>query len=95
QVDVNLKPEVAKTLKAGEKVEVTITTTLKPEFTKATDIAPNTALVFQNKPDGSENQTPKETPTVKTYWGGVKFKKVDSDHNGLQGAEFQIARQAA
>ncbi|WP_296215619.1 SpaH/EbpB family LPXTG-anchored major pilin [uncultured Corynebacterium sp.] len=95
QVDVNLKPEVAKTLKAGEKVEVTITTTLKPEFKKATDIAPNTALVFQNKPDGSENQTPKETPTVKTYWGGVKFKKVDSDHNGLQGAEFQIARQAA
>lgn len=95
QVDVNLKPEVAKTLKAGEKVEVTITTTLKPEFKKATDIAPNTALVFQNKPDGSENQTPKETPTVKTYWGGVKFKKVDSDRNGLEGAEFQITRQAA
>lgn len=94
-VDVNLKPEVAEGLKAGEKVEVTITTKLKPEFKNATDIAPNTAKVFQNNPDGSENQTPKETPTVKTYWGGLQFKKVDGDRKALEGAEFQIARQAA
>ncbi|UVE01142.1 SpaH/EbpB family LPXTG-anchored major pilin [Corynebacterium amycolatum] len=94
-VDVNLKPEVAKTLNAGDKVVVTITTTLKPQFKEATDIAPNTGLVFQNNPDGSENSTPKETPEVKTYWGGLQFKKVDGDRNGLEGAEFQIVRQAA
>ncbi len=95
KVDVALKPEVAKTLEAGQKVEVTITTKLKAEFAKDTDIAPNKARVFQNNPDGSENQTPKETPEVKTYWGGLQFKKVDGDRQALEGAEFQIARQAA
>lgn len=95
KVDVDLKPEVAKTLNAGDKVVVTITTTLKPEFKEATDIAPNKALVFQNNPDGSQNSTPKETPEVKTYWGGLQFKKVDGDRKGLEGAEFQIVRQEA
>ncbi|OFQ35686.1 pilus assembly protein [Corynebacterium sp. HMSC072D12] len=95
KVDVALKPEIAKTLKAGDKVVVTITTTLKSEFAKDTDIAPNKALVFQNNPDGTENSTPKETPEVKTYWGGLQFKKVDGDRKGLEGAEFQIVRQAA
>ncbi|MEB2597360.1 SpaH/EbpB family LPXTG-anchored major pilin [Corynebacterium amycolatum] len=95
KVDVDLKPEVAKTLNAGDKVVVTITTTLKPEFKGATDIAPNKALVFQNNPDGSQNSTPKETPEVKTYWGGLQFKKVDGDRKGLEGAEFQIVRQEA
>lgn len=94
-VDVDLKPEVAKTLGTGDKVVVTITTKLKPQFENATDIAPNTGLVFQNNPDGSENSTPKETPEVKTYWGGLEFKKVDGDRNGLEGAEFQIVRQSA
>lgn len=92
-VDVNLKKETAKSLDAGDKVVVTITTKLKEEFKKATDIAPNTGLVYQNHPDGTENQTPKETPKVKTYWGGLQFKKVDSDRKGLEGAEFQIVRQ--
>lgn len=50
-------------------------------------------MVYQNHPDGTENQTPKETPKVKTYWGGLQFKKVDSDRKGLEGAEFQIVRQ--
>lgn len=94
-VDVNLKPEVAKTLNAGDKVVVTITTKLKPQFENATDIAPNTGLVFQNNPDGTENDTPKKTPEVKTYWGGLQFKKVDGDRKGLEGAEFQIVRQEA
>lgn len=94
-VDVSLNEEIAKSLNPGDKVEVTITTTLKPEFKNATDIAPNKALVFQTNPDGSENQTPKETPEVKTYWGGLQFKKVDGDRKALEGAEFQIARQAA
>ena len=94
-VDVDLTAEAAKSLNAGDKVVVTITTTLKPEFENATDMAPNKGLVFQNNPDGSENHTPKETPEVKTYWGGLQFKKVDSERNGLEGAEFQIARQSA
>lgn len=94
-VDVDLTAEAAKSLNAGDKVVVTITTTLKPEFKEATDIAPNTGLVFQNNPDGSENSTPKETPEVKTYWGGLQFKKVDGDRKGLEGAEFQIVRQPA
>lgn len=94
-VDVALKPEVAKTLETGDKVEVTITTKLKAEFAKDTDIAPNKARVFQNNPDGSESDKPKETPEVKTYWGGLQFKKVDGDRKALEGAEFQIARQAA
>lgn len=95
KVDVALNEETAKSLNAGDKVVVTITTKLKAEFANDTDIAPNKARVFQNNPDGSENQTPKETPEVKTYWGGLQFKKVDGDRNGLEGAEFQIARQAA
>ncbi|MEW4620931.1 SpaH/EbpB family LPXTG-anchored major pilin [Corynebacterium amycolatum] len=95
KVDVDLNKETAKSLSAGDKVVVTITTKLKPQFKEATDIAPNTGLVFQNNPDGSENSTPKKTPKVKTYWGGLQFTKVDGDRNGLDGAEFQIVRQAA
>ena len=94
-VDVDLNSDIAKTLGTGDKVVVTITTTLKPKFAKDTDIAPNKARVFQNNPDGSENHTPKETPEVKTYWGGLQFKKVDGNRKGLEGAEFQIARQPA
>ena len=95
KVDVDLNEETAQSLNAGDKVVVTITTKLKAEFKDATDIAPNKARVFQNNPDGSENQTPKETPEVKTYWGGLQFKKVDGNRKALEGAEFQIARQAA
>lgn len=95
KVDVDLKSEVAETLVAGDKVVVTITTTLKAEFSQNTDIAPNKAQVFQNNPGGEESQTPKETPEVKTYWGGLQFKKVDGDRNALEGAEFQIVRQTA
>ncbi|MBC6762451.1 pilus assembly protein [Corynebacterium sp. LK27] len=95
KVDVALNKETAKSLNAGDKVVVTITTTLKPEFKEATDIAPNKALVLQNNPDGSQNSTPKETPEVKTYWGGLQFTKVDGERKGLEGAEFQIVRQAA
>ncbi|MGN6019846.1 SpaH/EbpB family LPXTG-anchored major pilin [Corynebacterium striatum] len=95
EVDVDLKPGVAGTLAAGDKVVVTITTKLKAAFEGDTDIAPNTAKVFQNNPGGEESSTPKETPKVKTYWGGLQFKKVDSSGNALQGAEFQIVRQAA
>lgn len=91
-VDVNLTEAKAGQLAAGDKVVVTITTKLKAEFAGATDIAPNTAQVFQNNPDGSENQTPKNTPEVKTYWGGLEFKKVDGNRTGLEGAEFQITR---
>ncbi|WP_297454463.1 SpaH/EbpB family LPXTG-anchored major pilin [uncultured Corynebacterium sp.] len=94
-VDVDLNSDIAKTLGTGDKVVVTITTKLKAEFAEATDIAPNKALVFQNNPGGEESDTPKETPEVKTYWGGLKFKKVDGDRNGLEGAEFQIVRQEA
>ena len=94
-VDVDLNSDIAKTLGAGDKVVVTITTKLKAEFKEATDIAPNKALVFQNNPDGSESDKPKETPEVKTYWGGLQFKKVDGKGNALEGAEFQIVRQAA
>ncbi|MDO5030780.1 MAG: SpaH/EbpB family LPXTG-anchored major pilin [Corynebacterium sp.] len=94
-VDVDLNSDVAKSLAAGDKVVVTITTKLKAEFQNATDIAPNKGLVFQNNPDGTENQTPKETPEVKTYWGGLQFKKVDGQGNALEGAEFQIVRQDA
>ncbi|CAB0947399.1 isopeptide-forming domain-containing fimbrial protein [Corynebacterium diphtheriae] len=94
-VDVSLTPETAESLNAGDKVVVTITTKLKPAFTEANDMASNTARVFQNNPDGTENTIPKETPEVKTYWGGLQFKKVDSKSEGLEGAEFQIVRQAA
>ena len=94
-VNVKLTTAKAKELATGDKVVATITTTLKPQFKGATDIAPNTAKVYQNNPGGGENNTPVETPTVKTYWGGLQFKKVDSNRKGLEGAEFQIARVGA
>ncbi|MBG9297141.1 SpaH/EbpB family LPXTG-anchored major pilin [Corynebacterium diphtheriae bv. gravis] len=92
EVSVELKPEAAKKLKDGDKVVVTITTTVKDATKEPFDVVPNTAKVYQNKPGGEQDETPKETPTVKTYWGGVQFKKVDSAHKGLLGAEFQIVR---
>ncbi|CAB0993749.1 isopeptide-forming domain-containing fimbrial protein [Corynebacterium diphtheriae] len=95
-VTVDLKKETAESLKQGDKIVVEITTKLDAKFANAKgeyDIAPNTARVFQNRPDGKEDVegTPSDTP--KTYWGGLKFKKVDSGGAGLPGAKFQIVRQ--
>ncbi|MEL6052055.1 SpaH/EbpB family LPXTG-anchored major pilin [Corynebacterium rouxii] len=95
-VTVDLTEETAAALKQGDKIVVEITTKLVAKFANAKgdyDIAPNTARVFQNKPDGEEDVqgTPSNTP--KTYWGGLKFKKVDSGRVGLAGAKFQIVRQ--
>lgn len=92
EVSVDLTPEAAEKLKDGDKVVVTITTTVKNTVQSPFDVVPNKAKVYQNKPGGEQDETPKETPTVKTYWGGVKFKKVDSQHKGLEGAAFQIVR---
>ncbi|MHC9563992.1 SpaH/EbpB family LPXTG-anchored major pilin [Corynebacterium diphtheriae] len=94
-VNVELTEETAKSLNAGDKVVVTITTKLEGKFENATDLAPNKARVFQNNPDGKESHTPNETPEVKTYWGGLQFKKVDGNREGLKGAEFQITRLPA
>lgn len=85
-------------LVAGSKINAIITTTVDPTTTDPTSVVPNTGQVYQNNPDGSqmdENQPGNPTPTVKTFWGGVKFKKVNSKGDALEGAEFQIFRIAA
>lgn len=91
-VNVDLMLGKAKELKAGDKVVVKITTTVQKALEQPFDNVFNTAEVYQNNPDGTENSIPVKTPTVETYWGGVRFKKVDSKHKRLAGAAFQIVR---
>lgn len=77
----------------GEKISATIETTVKNGV--LTDGAlKNKATQIQNKPNSNqktkENETPSDTPEVKTYYGKINFKKVDGGHNALAGAEFQV-----
>ncbi|CAB0630008.1 isopeptide-forming domain-containing fimbrial protein [Corynebacterium diphtheriae] len=90
---VELTDSGLKKLQPGAKVIVKIKTTVDPELNStSSDVAPNTAKVFQNKPGGEEDSEGTPTPTVKTYWGGVQFTKVDSDGKDLDGATFQVLR---
>lgn len=95
KVTVDLNEQGLAKLQPGAKITVTVTTTVKQGLEGVTDVAPNTAKVYQNKPGGVQDTTGTPTPTVKTYWGGLKFKKVDNKREGLKGAEFQIVRLSA
>lgn len=77
----------------GEKISATIEATVKNGV--LTDGAlKNKARQIQNNPNSNqktkENETPNDTPEVKTYYGKINFKKVDSGRNALEGAEFQV-----
>ena len=77
----------------GQQISATIETKVKENV--LTDGAlKNKARQIQNNPNSNqktkENETPNETPEVKTYYGKINFKKVDGDSNALQGAEFQV-----
>lgn len=77
----------------GQQISATIETTVKNDV--LTDGAlVNKARQIQNNPNSNqktkENETPNDTPEVKTYYGKINFKKVDSGRKALQGAEFQV-----
>ncbi|CAB0533730.1 isopeptide-forming domain-containing fimbrial protein [Corynebacterium diphtheriae] len=91
-VSVELTESGLNKLQRGAKVTVKIKTTVNPKLNSPSDVAPNTARVFQNKPGGEQDSKGTPTPTVKTYWGGVQFTKVDSAGKELDGAAFQVLR---
>lgn len=77
----------------GQQISATIKAKVKEDI--LTDGAlKNKARQIQNNPNSNqkteENETPNETPEVKTYFGKINFKKVDSGRNALQGATFQV-----
>ena len=77
----------------GQQISATIETKVKENV--LTDGAlKNKARQIQNNPNSNqktkENETPNDTPEVKTYFGKINFKKVDGDHKALKGAEFQV-----
>ncbi|CAB0487334.1 isopeptide-forming domain-containing fimbrial protein [Corynebacterium diphtheriae] len=77
-------------IKNGQKIEVTIPATVKEMGDGDGDVK-NTAQVFENDPNTGEEKEPKETPEVHTYYGGVKFAKVEAGtDNKLPGAEFKV-----
>lgn len=77
-------------LKDNQPVSVHIPATVKEQPENGAIV--NTAQVFENNPNTGEEQTPKETPTVNTYYGGVKFTKVSASDvtKGLADAEFKV-----
>lgn len=87
-VTVNLTESGLAKLKTGNKVSANIETKILESI--ETNVVPNTAIVFQNNPGTEQDLNGTPTPTVKTYWGGVTFKKVGTDRKGLEGAEFRI-----
>lgn len=79
-VHVKLTAKGLSQLVTGAKVSVTITTKV---LSSIEDLkVENSATVYQNKPGGQQDTTGTPTPTVRTYWGGVQFKKVDKEHGG-------------
>lgn len=92
-VHVKLTAQGLSQLVTGSKVSVKITTKV---LNSIEDLkVENSATVYQNKPGGQQDTTGTPTPTVRTYWGGVQFKKVDKERGGLSGAEFRIIRSAS
>lgn len=84
-------------LNNGDKITVTIDAkvTKKP----ANGDLQNKAQHYQNNPNDQQsykpgdvppNTPPEETPTIHTYYGGINFTKVNSDHKALADAEFQV-----
>ncbi|AEX43256.1 surface-anchored protein fimbrial subunit [Corynebacterium diphtheriae HC01] len=94
-VHVKLTESGLAKLKTGDKVTVTITTKVVGAKEDPFTVVPNEAKVYQNKPGRDQDTEGTPTPKVKTYWGNLNFKKVDNKGNGLEGAEFQIARVQA
>ena len=82
-----------KKIENGEKISATIETTVK-NGVLADGALKNKARQIQNNPNSNqktkENETPTDTPEVKTFYGKINFKKVDGDRNALAGAEFQV-----
>lgn len=87
-------------LKSQDKVRVHVKAVKK----SSDPIAPNKATEWepkdpstdqdvtseQNPPENPEPGSGTETNEVRTYWGELQFKKVDSEGNALEGAEFEI-----
>lgn len=89
-VSVKLTDQGLAKVKTGDKVSVKIMTKVLEKLN--TGKVENTAIVYQNTPGGKQDTEGKPTPTVRTYWGGVTFKKVDKNHQTLGGAKFRILR---
>lgn len=82
-----------KKIQNGQQISATIEAKVKENV--LTDGAlKNKARQIQNNPNSNqktkENETPNDTPEVKTYYGKINFKKVDGDRKALKGAEFQV-----
>lgn len=77
----------------GQQISATITAKVK-EGVLTDGALKNKATQIQNNPNSNqktkENETPNDTPEVKTYYGKINFKKVDGGRNALEGAEFQV-----
>lgn len=72
----------------GQKIDVTIPATVKE---MGDGDVKNKALVFENNPNTGRENKPKETPEVHTYYGGVRFTKVEAGtENKLADAEFKV-----
>lgn len=87
-VTVEVAGDEAQKIENGKEVTVTINATVKskPEGGQLV----NQANVFENNPVTLKEEEGKRTNGTKTYYGGVKFKKVDETGNGLDGAKFEV-----
>lgn len=89
KVKINFTAEGLKKLGDNQAVVAHIPATVKEQ--PADGVIENKAQVIENDPNTGNEQTPKDTPTVKTYYGGIKFNKVGAkDGKALAGAEFKV-----
>lgn len=72
----------------GEKISAEITASV--DKMPANGILKNTAQQIENDPNTGQENEPKNTPEVETRYAGIKFKKVNSKGNALEGAEFKV-----
>lgn len=92
-IDVNFTETGLAKLTSRAQVVMTVETTILDgvnagEFYRA----PNQAIVYQNNPGLDQDTEGQPTNEVDTYWGKLRFTKVDEAKEGLGGAEFRIVR---
>ncbi|MEJ6018750.1 SpaH/EbpB family LPXTG-anchored major pilin [Corynebacterium sp. H113] len=87
KVTINFTPTGLAKIENGQAITATIPATVAE---KTDGTIENTAKVFENDPNTNQETEPKDTPTVKTYYAGIQFTKVNAGGTVLEGAEFQV-----
>ncbi len=92
KVNVKFKDTAMAKLEAARKAGQSVKVGIKAKAPADVEVIPNKSTLYFNNGVG-EGEHKRDSNEVKTYWGKLNIKKIDSaDSKGLDGAKFQIVR---